>query len=104
MDEPRLVQLALKRQRLQLLAATQRLELRQQATVFAPAFEIVDRLRAGVDYLKRRPEWLVFAVVTLVVARPRRAFPWLRRGFVAWQLYRRLRRHAASLLAAKPLP
>jgi hypothetical protein len=95
---PRLVELALKRQRLQLLAAAQRLELQQRTAPFLPALAMADRVRAGIDYLKRHPEWVTLAVTVMVVTRPRRAFRWARRGFFAWRFWRRLRREAAGLL------
>jgi pterin-4a-carbinolamine dehydratase len=96
----RLVELALKRQRLQLRAGAQRLELRQQLTAYAPVVKFADQVRAGIEYVKHHPHWLVGIAVAVVVARPRRAFRWLRRGFVAWQLYRRVR--AAAILAPAP--
>lgn len=98
----RLVELALKRQRLQLLAGAQRLELQQQVAVFAPAFSFVDQVRAGIEFIRQRPHWLVGVAVAIVVARPRRAFRWLRRGFIVWQLYRRWRVRTAALLPPAP--
>lgn len=98
----RLLELALKRQRLQLQAGVQRLQLQQQIAVFAPAFHFVDLVRAGIEFVRLRPHWLVGVAVAIIVARPRRAFRWLRRGFVAWQVYRRLRVRSAAWLPPAP--
>lgn len=94
---PRELKLALKRQRLQLQSAAQRSELQQRAAVFVPAFQVADTVRAGVQYLKERPHLIVITVVVVVVTRPRRVFRWLKRGFVAWEIYRRWRGRAFLL-------
>ena len=91
------MELALKRQRLQLTAAAQRRELQKSAAALVPAIEFIDKLRAGVEYIKQRPHWVVLGVAVIVVIRPRRAFRWLKRGFIAWQVYRRWRRRVMAL-------
>jgi len=99
---PRAIEIALKRQRLQLRCAEQRLALRRDLGEFAPLFSVADTVQAGVAYLRQHPEWLVGAAMVLVVARPRAVWRWLQRGLVAWQVARRLRRSIAEFpLAAR---
>jgi YqjK-like protein len=93
---PRLLEIALKRQRLQLQAAQQRLELRRTLGEFAPLFAVVSTLRSGMAYFKQHPEWLVGAALMMAVARPRAVLRWLRRGFIAWQFARQVRRSLAE--------
>lgn len=47
-------------------------------------------LRVGY-WLHAQRSWLIGAAVLLLAARPRRAFRWLRRGWWAWRVSRRLR-------------
>jgi hypothetical protein len=98
---PQELKLTLKRQRLQLQSAAQRAELQQRAAVLVPTFQVVDALRAGVRYLKERPHLIVIAVVVVVVTRPRRVFRWLKRGLIAWGIYRRWRGHVPLLPGAR---
>lgn len=86
------LELALKRQTLQLRAAEQRLTLRAELVALNPAFAVADTARAGWQWLKANPEWLVGGAVVLLVARPRAVLRWTRRGIVAWQLAREARR------------
>ncbi len=96
----RLVELALKKQRLQIQAATQRLQMAQQLEVFAPAFSAMQGLQRIGAWVRGHSPLLVVAGVVLLVARPKATFRWVRRGFVAWQLLRRTR---GALQAMIPL-
>jgi hypothetical protein len=95
----RRIELALKRQRLQLQAAEQRLAVRRDLARFAPVLSVADTVRAGVAEVKRHPEWLVGAIIVLVVVRPRAVFRWLQRGVAAWQFASQVRRVVADLPA-----
>lgn len=97
----RLMELALKKQRLQLQAAAQRLELAQRLQAWAPAFAAADAVAGGLRWLKTHPQWLAGAAAVLLVVRPRAFFRWLRRGFFAWQAWRRARRALETLLPAR---
>jgi hypothetical protein len=88
----RALELALKRQSLQLRAAEQRLTFRSDLAALNPAFAVADTARAGWRWLQENPEWLVGGAVVLLVARPRAVLRWTRRGLVAWQLAREARR------------
>lgn len=87
---PRLVELALRKQRLQLQSAALRLDLAHRAAPFAPIFGVADRVRNGFRWLRRHPEAVAAAAVALLVARPRQLFRWARRGVIAWQAWRKL--------------
>lgn len=95
---PRLLEFALKKQRLQLKAATQRVQLAQQLQAWAPAFAAADSACAAARWLGAHPQWLIGAAVVVLVAKPRAFFRWLRRGFFAWQALRRMRKALASVL------
>ncbi len=82
---PAIVELALKKQRLQFKSAALRQDFGRQAVALAPIFGAADRVRDGARWLRRHPQAVVAAAVAIVVARPRTVFRWLRRGFFAWQ-------------------
>lgn len=94
----RLIDLALKRQRLQLQAAAQRLRILHAVQSAAPALGAAERLRAAAQWARAHPEWLIGAGVALLVARPRAFFRWTRRGLFLWQTVRRARSALDTLL------
>lgn len=98
---PRLLELGLKKQRLQMQAATQRLQMAQHLQGFAPVFAVADKVGAVVHWLGKHPQWLVGAAVVLLVARPRAAFRWLWRGFFVWRALRRTREALQSLVPTR---
>ena len=87
----RRLELALRKQRLQLRSAQLRADFAADAAAFEPLFVAGDRVRDAAHWLKRHPELPVAAGVALLVARPRRLLGWARRGLFAWQAARRLR-------------
>lgn len=87
---PRVLELALKKQRLQWQIAAQREELGRFGAGLAPALGAADRVREGARWLRRHPEAVAAGVTALVVARPRVVWRWARRGFFAWQAWRKL--------------
>lgn len=88
---PRLLALALKKQRLQWEIAAQREQLARYGSGLAPAFGAADRVRDGARWLRRHPEAVAAGIAALVAVRPRVAWRWARRGFFAWQAWRRVR-------------
>lgn len=98
---PKFVELALKRQRLQLQAAAQRVMIMQALESAAPAFGAAEKVRAGWRWAKTHPEWLVGIGVALLVARPRAFFRWAKRSFFIWRSLRRLHGAIESILPAR---
>lgn len=95
-----LLELALKKQRLQLRSAALRDELADHAQALEPLCEAGDRVREGFHWLGRHPEAVAGIVVALVVARPRAVLRWAQRGFFAWRLSGKLRGWLAGAKAA----
>ncbi len=89
MDAVRL-DLALKKQRLQLVAASLRTDIARHGSGLAPVFKAADRVVDGTVWVRHHPQVLVAAAVALAVAKPKRAWRWGRRAFIGWQTWRRL--------------
>ncbi|MDO8787185.1 MAG: YqjK family protein [Sulfuritalea sp.] len=85
------LELALKKQRLQIASETLRAEFGRYAGGLAPAFTGADYAVVGARWVQRHPQFVVAAAVALVVARPKRAWRWARRAFVGWQAWHKLR-------------
>ena len=84
----RLIQIAERRARLQEKARAERELLAAALERGDQAAAVLQRARALVEELRRRP-WIVAGGVALLVAlRPRRALGWLMKGWSAWRLYR----------------
>lgn len=98
---PKFVELALKKQRLQLQAAAQRVMIMQALESAAPAFGAAEKVRSGLRWAKAHPEWLAGIGVALLVARPRAFFRWAKRGFFVWRSLHRLRGAVESILPAR---
>lgn len=87
---PSSLELALRKQRLQIASDGLRADFARNAAGLAPAFGVADCAADGVRWLRRHPQVIVAAGVALVVARPRRAWRWARRAFVGWKVWRKL--------------
>ena len=85
------LELALKKQRLQIASQSLRSDFGRYAAGLAPAFNGADYVVEGARWLRRHPQFIVAAGVALVIARPKRAWRWARRAFVGWQAWRKLR-------------
>lgn len=97
----KIVELALKKQRLQLKAAAQRVMILHALESASPAFGAAEKARAALHWARIHPEWLAGIGVALLVARPRAFFRWARRGFFVWHSLRRLRSAVDSILPAR---
>lgn len=86
-----LVELALRKQRLQLRAAAQRDALIHHAAALDPLLRGADRIGDGLRWARSHPALLAGVAAFLLVARPRRTVRWLRRGWFGWQLLQRAR-------------
>lgn len=82
----RLLELALKKQRLQFKSDLLRTQWQGHARGLAPVLGVADHLRAGYAWLRGHPELLVGAAVAVAVAKPRKLWHWLKRGFIGWRL------------------
>lgn len=83
--------LALKKQRIQIAGESLRAEFGLYAAGLAPVFAGADCAVESARWLRRHPQIVVAATVTLAVIRPKRAWRWGRRAFVGWQAWRKLR-------------
>jgi len=88
---PREIELALKKQRLQMQSATLRRSFAYHALGLQPVFSVADRGRAALLWLSHHPALPVAVLVALLVARPRVVLRWARRGWLAWLALRKLR-------------
>lgn len=97
---PRQAELALKKQRLQAQSAALREKFADQAGRFRPLFVFADRGVAAAYWVKRHPGVPVAVMTALLVARPRSLLRWLRRGWVAWRSFGKLKTFIDSRLVA----
>lgn len=91
----RSIEIAVQRGRLIERIAVQRAALGMQLKPVSHALGIVDRVvvatRAGASYVRQHPAIVGGLAALLAVIRPRRAWRWGRRGFVAWRSWRAIR-------------
>lgn len=87
------LELALRKQRLVLHSQALRQQWATQAQALRPVATGVDRVRAGVRWVRAHPQAIFAGALVLGLLRPRAAFRWARRGFVIWGLWRKLRQH-----------
>lgn len=91
MTNSRALGLALKKQRLQLASTQLRDEFSRHAAVFVPIFDGADRAVAGARWLRSHPQILLALAAGFLLTRPPGRWRWLRRVFVGWQVWRRVR-------------
>lgn len=87
---PKLLQLALDKQRLQMQCAARRAAIAAAATGVAPLLAAADAVRNGVRWLANNPVLVASVTAGFVIARPRPLARWVRRGVVVWQVWRRV--------------
>jgi hypothetical protein len=85
------LELALKKQRLQIASEGLRADFGRCASGVTPAFIGADMAVAAAHWVRRNKELVVAMGVVLLVIRPRSAVGWARRAFVAWRIWRNLR-------------
>ena len=88
---PELVELALRKQRLQIRSAEQRDALAHHALAFTPVLHGIDRVADGVRWARDNAPLLSGLGVFLLVVRPRASLRWARRAWMGWQLAQRVR-------------
>ncbi|MBN8441958.1 MAG: hypothetical protein J0M28_09720 [Thauera sp.] len=100
---PRILELALKKQRLQIRSEAERNEIAGHLARIDEALDTADRarerLRESLQWARDKAPLLSVALLVLLVTRPRRALRLAQRGWVAWMLVRRLRGGRASALS-----
>ena len=88
---PELVELALRKQRLQIRSADQRAAMIHHARGIQPVFRKIDTVIDGVLWMRDHARIVTGIGIFALIARPRAAVRWLRRGWLGWQLIRRAR-------------
>ena len=88
-----LIRLAERRRQLVAQAAAQRTVLAHTMAPWRARLALADQGVAVFRYLRCHPALMVGAALLLAAWRPRGIGTWLQRGWVAWQLGRRLRRN-----------
>lgn len=95
-----LIELAVERGQLIERIAGQRAALAAHSRPIEQALATTDRAlaatRSATAYLRRHPGYVAAAVALLVAVKPGRAWRLAKRGFVAWQLWQRLRQRLAA--------
>ena len=86
----KLIELSEKRERLVNRAAQQRLALGRDIEPWRAPLPLADRGIIVVRYVRHHPQWVVGIVVLLAVVRPARAWKWLERGLISWQVVKTL--------------
>lgn len=95
---PKLLELATRHGALKARIDEQRRVLARHSVPLEAALGRGDTVLKGVDWLKHHPVAVGIAVLVAVVARPRRAIRWARRGFFLWRGWRAIR---TSLIGAR---
>lgn len=95
---PKLLELATRHGALKARIDEQRRALARHAVPLEVALARGDTVLKGVDWLKHHPAAVGAAVFVAVVARPRRAWRWARRGVLLWRGWQALR---SSLVGAR---
>lgn len=88
----KLAQLAERRSQLVARAAAQRTALAHNLEPWRTRLALADRGIAALRYVRRHPALMVGAALLLAALRQRRVGKLLQRGWVVWQIGRRLRR------------
>ncbi|NJD34537.1 MAG: hypothetical protein FIA96_06835 [Betaproteobacteria bacterium] len=84
------LELALKKQRLQIASERLRGDFGDCASGLMPVFVAGDMAVAGAHWVRRNKELVVAVAVALIVVHPRSAFGWARRAFILWRVWNNL--------------
>ncbi len=88
---PAVLELALRKQRLQITGDTLRTDFAHHAGGLRPMFTGADLAVDAAHWLRAHPHVVVVGGVALLVAKPSRVWRWGRRAFLGWQAWRKLR-------------
>ena len=103
--DSRQIDLALRKQKLQMQIATQRADMTRRLAGIDGALDRVDSLREHLAWAKDKIPLLSAALIVVLLAKPKLTLRLARRAWVSWLLARQLRggRLSALLPAAIPL-
>lgn len=101
---PRLIEFALRKQRLQINAERQREDMMYRLAGFESTLDTVDRIRDGVDWAREHAPLLSGAVILFIVSKPRFALRLAKRAWVGWMIYRRVQGRPVSKAGLLALP
>ena len=101
---PRLVEFALRKQRLQFEAERQREQMMDGLAHVESVLDTVDQVRDGVAWAKTQAPILSGTVLVLLATRPRQTFRLARRVWVGWLVYKKLQGSTGSKAGLIALP
>ena len=99
MFERRAIELARRREQLIARAAIQRERLADHVRQWERPIAAVDKVIAGVNYLRAHPVVLAVGIAVLTVVQRRSLWGLVRRGFLLWRIARTWRRFSSKFLA-----
>ena len=102
--DSRHIELALRKQKLQLRAEVQRADMTRRLAGIDGALDRVDSLRDHLAWAKDKIPLLSVALIAVVAARPRLALRVAKRAWVGWLLVRQVRGGRLSALLPTAIP
>lgn len=100
----RQIELALRKQKLQMRAETQRADLTHRLAGIDGALDRVDSLRDNLAWAKERIPVLSVALLTVLALKPRLTLRLAKRAWVGWLLVRQVRGGRMSALLPTAIP
>ncbi len=102
--DPRQVELALRKQKLQLRAEAQRADITHRLAGIDGALDRVDSLRDQLAWAKDKVPLLSVALIVVLAAKPRLTLRLAKRAWVGWLLLRQARGGRLSALLPTAIP
>ena len=102
--DPRQVELALRKQKLQLRAEAQRADITHRLAGIDGALDRVDSLRDQLAWAKDKVPLLSVALIVVLAAKPRLTLRLAKRAWVGWLLVRQARGGRLSALLPTAIP
>ncbi|PTD97610.1 YqjK-like family protein [Pseudothauera lacus] len=96
----RVIELALRKQRLQIQAEGQRADMLRRLEGFESALDVADGVRENLRWASQHTPALSAGAVLFVLWKPRLVLRLAKRAWLGWMLYRKVGRAAAPALAA----
>ncbi len=97
-----LTEIRARRAHLMARAAVERERICVELHAWEAPLALADKGYAAARYVRQHPQWIVAAVVLLVVLRPRRALSWARNGLLAWRAWRWIAQSLRGLATRRP--